>query len=151
MNANVSVTDSTIGLALTWPWLEPSPAHATRACTSNKLTAIALIATVRRDPLILVISNPSFKVLRERSSSIEQSGESRGANHKVRPHVVSANGSQGLKPSTRVFKKATMSSSSSGVKPSLPMVVFSLLGSSGIGQHVTFSTVPAGQCPDNTG
>ena len=31
------------------------------------------------------------------------------------------------------------------------MVMFSLFGSSGMGQQVTFSTVPAGQFPESTG
>jgi hypothetical protein len=55
------------------------------------------------------------------------------------------------KPSVSVWRNATTSSSSAEVKPRWPMVMFSLLGSSGIGQQVTFSTVPAGQCPDSTG
>src|ERR1700693_2429398 len=55
------------------------------------------------------------------------------------------------KPSVSVWRNATRSSSSDEVNPSFPMVIFSLFGSSGIGQHVTFSTVPAGQCPESTG
>src|ERR1700730_2013834 len=51
------------------------------------------------------------------------------------------------KPSVRVSRNATRSFSSAFVKPSLPMVIFSLFGSSGGGQQFTFSTVPARQAP----
>jgi len=56
----------------------------------------------------------------------------------------------GTNPSVNVSKKATSWFSSALVKPRLPIVMFLLSCSSGIGQQVTFSTVPFGQCPDWT-
>ena len=37
------------------------------------------------------------------------------------------------------------------VRPSSPVVISTFCGTSGSGQQVTFSTVPAGQFPDSTG
>src|SRR6266851_899096 len=52
--------------------------------------------------------------------------------------------------SVSVCMKATRSFSSALLKPRLPIVKFLLSCSSGVGQHVIFSTVPVGQCPDWT-
>src|SRR5438477_8536730 len=56
-----------------------------------------------------------------------------------------------VKPSESVWRKATIWFSSVSVKPSLPIVMSRLLGTSGIGQQSTFSVLPAGQCPEVTG
>src|SRR6266436_1470206 len=56
-----------------------------------------------------------------------------------------------VKPSVRVCRKATIWFSSRSVKARLPVVMSILFLTSGIGQQVTFSIVPAGQCPDVTG
>jgi hypothetical protein len=56
-----------------------------------------------------------------------------------------------VKPSLSVCKKATIWFSSVSDKPSLPTVMSILFGTSGIGQQVTFSVVPAGQFPEVTG
>src|ERR1700724_4903930 len=53
------------------------------------------------------------------------------------------------KPSVRVSRNATRSSSSREVRFRCPMVMFKLSESSGMGQQVTFSTVPAGQLPES--
>src|SRR4029077_1672389 len=50
-----------------------------------------------------------------------------------------------------VSKKATIWSSSLSVKPSIPVVVSRLFGTSFIGQQVTLSIVPDGQCPEYRG
>src|SRR6266852_4014475 len=55
-----------------------------------------------------------------------------------------------VKPSVSVFRKATIWSSSVAVKPSLPIVMSFVCGTSGTGQQFTFSLVPAGQFPDVT-
>src|SRR2546425_1409556 len=55
-----------------------------------------------------------------------------------------------VKPSVRVCRKATIWFSSWSVRPSLPVVMSILFLTSGIGQQVTLSTVPDGQCPDVT-
>src|SRR5258708_1037556 len=55
-----------------------------------------------------------------------------------------------VKPSESVWRKATIWFSSISVKPSLPMVMSRLLGTSGIGQQSTFSIFPFGQCPEVT-
>src|SRR6202166_5472529 len=55
-----------------------------------------------------------------------------------------------VKPSGSVSRKATIWFSSVSVKPSLPMVMSRLLGTSGLGQQVTFSIVPDGQCREVT-
>jgi hypothetical protein len=56
-----------------------------------------------------------------------------------------------VKPSESVWRKATIWFSSVSVKPSMPVVVSRLFGTSFIGQQVTLSIVPGGQCPDVTG
>src|SRR5712692_5494902 len=56
-----------------------------------------------------------------------------------------------VKPSESVWRKATIWFSSVSVKPSLPIVMSRLLGTSGIGQQSTFSVFPGGQCPEVTG
>ena len=56
-----------------------------------------------------------------------------------------------MKPSVSVSRKATIWSSSLSVKPSIPVVVSRLFGTSFIGQQVTLSIVPDGQCPEVTG
>jgi hypothetical protein len=55
-----------------------------------------------------------------------------------------------VKPSVRVWRKATIWFSSVSVRPSIPIVMSMLLGTSGFGQQFTFSTVPVGQCPEVT-
>src|SRR6202140_1150820 len=55
-----------------------------------------------------------------------------------------------VKPSVSVWRKATIWFSSKSVKPSLPMVMSRLFGTSGLGQQFTFSIVPAGQFPEVT-
>src|SRR5258706_4435428 len=60
-------------------------------------------------------------------------------------------GLAGLKPSVAANMMMTSWFSSVSVKPSLPTVMSRLFGTSGIGQQVTFSTVPDGQCPEVTG
>src|SRR5712671_2247236 len=55
-----------------------------------------------------------------------------------------------VKPSESVWRKATIWFSSVSVKPSLPIVMSRLLGTSGIGQQSTFSVFPAGQFPEVT-
>jgi hypothetical protein len=55
-----------------------------------------------------------------------------------------------VKPSVRVCRNATIWFSSVSVRPSIPIVVSMLLGTSGFGQQSTFSVVPAGQCPEVT-
>src|SRR3989442_14836088 len=67
------------------------------------------------------------------------------------PVNVSRLGYGFVKPSVRVCRKATIWFSSWSVKPSLPVVMSILFLTSGIGQQVTLSTVPGGQCPDVTG
>jgi hypothetical protein len=63
MKAILSVMDSIteVALALSVPGFEPSPAHASRACPSNKPMARALIAIVIRDQFALIIFTPSFE------------------------------------------------------------------------------------------
>src|SRR2546427_12257084 len=56
-----------------------------------------------------------------------------------------------VKPSVRVCRKATTWFSSWSVMARLPVVMSRLFLTSGIGQQVTFSIVPGGQCPDVTG
>src|SRR5712664_2580429 len=55
-----------------------------------------------------------------------------------------------VKPSVRVWRNATIWFSSVSVKPSLPIVIFMLLLTSGIGQQSIFSVFPAEQCPEVT-
>src|ERR1700693_5796203 len=55
-----------------------------------------------------------------------------------------------VKPSVSVWRKATIWFSSVSDKPSLPTVMSRLFLTSGLGQQVTFSIVPAGQCPAGT-
>src|ERR1700730_3840876 len=55
-----------------------------------------------------------------------------------------------VKPSESVWRKATIWFSSVSLKPRLPTVMSSLFLTSGIGQQVTFSIVPFGQCPEVT-
>src|SRR5258708_14148904 len=55
-----------------------------------------------------------------------------------------------VKPSESVWRNATIWFSSVSVKPSLPIVMSRLLGTSGIGQQSTFSVFPAGQFPEVT-
>src|SRR6266853_4000040 len=55
-----------------------------------------------------------------------------------------------VNPSESVWRKATIWFSSVSLKPSIPIVMSRLLGTSGIGQQFTFSTVPFGQCPEVT-
>src|SRR5467141_3270434 len=55
-----------------------------------------------------------------------------------------------VNPSESVWRKATIWFSSVSLKPSLPIVMSMLLGTSGIGQQSTFSVVPVGQCPEVT-
>ncbi len=55
-----------------------------------------------------------------------------------------------MNPSESVWRKATIWFSSVSLKPSLPIVMSMLLGTSGIGQQSTFSVVPVGQCPEVT-
>src|SRR5713101_3295992 len=67
------------------------------------------------------------------------------------PVNVSRLGYGFVNPSVRVCRKATTWFSSWSVKPRSPVVMSILFLTSGIGQQVTFSTVPDGQCPDVTG
>src|SRR6267378_17541 len=55
-----------------------------------------------------------------------------------------------VKPSVRVWRKATIWFSSVSLKKSLPIVMSRLFLTSGIGQQSTFSVVPFGQCPEVT-
>jgi len=55
-----------------------------------------------------------------------------------------------VKPSVRVCRKATIWFSSLSVKPSIPVVLSTVAVTSGLGQQVTLSTVPGGQCPEVT-
>jgi hypothetical protein len=57
-----------------------------------------------------------------------------------------------VKPSVSVCRNATIWFSSVSVKPRFPIVMSSVLGfgTSGVGQQVTFSIVPALQCPEVT-
>ncbi len=55
-----------------------------------------------------------------------------------------------VNPSESVWRKATIWFSSVSLKPSLPIVMSRLLGTSGMGQQSTFSVVPVGQCPEVT-
>src|SRR3989449_8177145 len=66
------------------------------------------------------------------------------------PVNVSRLGYGFVNPSVRVCRKATIWFSSWSVKPRSPVVMSILFLTSGIGQQVTFSTVPGGQCPDVT-
>src|SRR5207249_12307041 len=50
-----------------------------------------------------------------------------------------------VNPSESVWRKATIWFSSVSLKPSLPIVMSMLLGTSGIGQQSTFSVVPVGR------
>src|SRR5580692_6383757 len=78
IKANVSATDSTIGLTLIWAGPEPSRAHASRGCKNNRPMAITQIAIMRRDPFTLVICRSPMQCCPERGSFIEQRSERRG-------------------------------------------------------------------------
>ncbi len=56
-----------------------------------------------------------------------------------------------VKPSVNVIRNATIWFSSVSVKPSIPVVMSKLFVTSFIGQQVTLSIVPGGQCPEVTG
>src|SRR5712664_958678 len=66
------------------------------------------------------------------------------------PVNVLMSGNGRVNPSESVWRKATIWFSSVSVKPSIPIVMSRLLGTSGAGQQFTFSTVPDGQCPEVT-
>src|SRR5580693_10033877 len=78
IKANVSATDSTVGLTLTWAGLEPSRAHAIGGCKNNMPMAITQIAIMRRDPFTLVICRSPIQCCPERGSFIKQRSERRG-------------------------------------------------------------------------
>src|SRR6202035_805434 len=87
MKANVSATDSTIGLTSTWAGLEPSRAHAGRGCTNDRLMPITLIAIVRYDPFALLICRPPLKCCRNAALRLKK-GVTDGANQQVRPRDI---------------------------------------------------------------
>jgi len=61
MKANVSLTDSSVGLVLGWLAVEPWRAYANRGWTKIKLIAMTLIAIVRRATFAVVIWKPSVE------------------------------------------------------------------------------------------
>src|SRR5271169_4754099 len=79
IKANVSATDSTVGLTLTWDGFEPPRAHAIGGCKNNVPMAITQIVIMRRDPFTLVICRSPMQFCPERGSFIEQRNEKRGA------------------------------------------------------------------------
>jgi hypothetical protein len=81
----------------------------------------------------------------------EQLGSVAGLHVMQLPVKVSLLGYGAVKPSESVSRKATIWFSSVSVKPSIPVVVSRLFVTSFIGQQVTLSIVPAGQCPEVTG
>ena len=81
----------------------------------------------------------------------EQFGSVAGLHAMHIPVNVLMSGYGLVKPSVRVWRKATIWFSSVSVRPSLPIVMSRLLGTSGIGQQSTFSVFPAGQFPEVTG
>src|ERR1700686_5546316 len=102
MKANVSVMDSIIGVALSLLGFEPSIAHASRGCTNNRPRAIALIASMRRDPFILIIFRTSFEHCENALRSSNRAARVVERTAGFAPRGI-ANVSYGLKPSTRVF------------------------------------------------
>src|SRR5467141_3606740 len=80
----------------------------------------------------------------------EQFGSVAGLHVMHMPVNVLLSGYGRVKPSVRVWRKATIWFSSVSVRPSLPTVMSSLFLTSAIGQQSTFSVVPAGQCPEVT-
>src|SRR6267142_1589024 len=81
----------------------------------------------------------------------EQLGSVAGLQVMQLPVKVSLLGYGAVKPSVSVSKNATIWSSSLSVKPSIPVVWSRLFETSFIGQQVTLSIVPGGQCPEVTG
>src|SRR5580692_1593732 len=88
IKANVSATDSTIGLTLIWAGPEPSRAHASRGCKNNRPMAITQIAIMRRDPFTLVISDLLCSVAQNAALSLNK-GVKDGANQQARPTRIS--------------------------------------------------------------
>src|SRR5713101_7375178 len=80
----------------------------------------------------------------------EQFGSVAGLHVMHMPVNVLMSGNGRVNPSESVWRKATIWFSSVSVKPSIPIVMSRLLGTSGSGQQFTFSTVPDGQCPEVT-
>ncbi len=66
------------------------------------------------------------------------------------PVKVPMSGYGVVKPSESVCRKATTWFSSVSFKPRFPIVMSRLFATSGIGQQLTFSVVPAGQFPEVT-
>src|ERR1700751_1884879 len=88
IKANVSATDSTVGLTLTWAGLEPSRAHAVGGCKNNMPMAITQIAIMRRDPFTLVICRSPMPCCPERGSFIEHTERKAGRTNRSAPLVV---------------------------------------------------------------
>jgi len=80
----------------------------------------------------------------------EQLGSVAGLHVIQAPVNVSLLGYGLVKPSVNVMRNATIWFSSVSDKPSIPVVVSRLFGTSFIGQQVTLSIVPGGQFPEVT-